>query len=160
MKKVILSAAFILLLCSISLAQRDEKKDPREKIEALEKIKLLETLDMDEETAIKFFSRRNDHKEKIKDMFNELDSERNKIRKKVKTLHDDNDPGLKKLVENYFVIQQKIDEEKKNFISSLTDILTVKQIAELTLFERRFREEIRDILYKHRKGKRIDKEQY
>jgi NAD+--asparagine ADP-ribosyltransferase len=160
MKKMILSMLFILLFCSITAAQKDRKKDPRDKIEALEKIKLLETLDMDEETAVKFFARRNEHQEKMKLMFDELDEKREVIKNKVSSIKDENDPELKKLLDTYFSSQQKLDEEKMRFINSLTDILSYKQIAELTLFERRFREEIRDILFPHRKGKKIDKEQY
>lgn len=68
MKHFILFAICISFLFTTALfAQRDE--DRREwgrkggKIEQLEKIKIIEELNMDEETALKFFSRRNEHRE-------------------------------------------------------------------------------------------------
>jgi hypothetical protein len=142
-------------MSDFSFAQRDVKeKLPREKIEALEKIKLIETLDMDEETTVKFFARRNDHQEKMKNLFDELDEKRSMIKEKISSAKNDNEPEIKKMVDNYFLLQEKLDDERKRFINSLADILSYKQIAELTLFERRFREEIREILFHHKKKKR------
>jgi len=155
MKTIILFWSFILFISSISFAQRDER--PREKIKALEKIKLLEALDLGEETAVKFFSRRKEHQENTQGLFNELDEKRDLIKNKISTASDDNDPELKKLVDSYFLTQQKLNDERKRFFNSLTDILTNKQIAELIIFEKRFREEIRDVLF-HKKRK--IKEQY
>ncbi|MDO8549537.1 MAG: hypothetical protein Q7S39_05210 [Ignavibacteria bacterium] len=150
-KNWILSLSVILFFSCFTFAQRDRKDEPREKIEALEKIKLLEVLNLDEDTAIKFFTRRNEHQQKMKELFDELDSKRDKIKDKISSAKDDNDPELKKLTDSYFSTQQKLEQEKKRFFDSLSDILTYKQIAELTLFERRFREEIRDMLFMKKK---------
>lgn len=150
-KNWILSLLVILFFSCITYAQPHRKGDSREKIEALEKIKLLEVLNMDEETAIKFFSRRNEHQQKMKELFDELDGKVNNIKDKIPSVKDENDPELKKLTDSYFSTHQKIDEEKQRFFNSLHDILTYKQIAELTLFERRFREEIKDVLYPKKK---------
>jgi len=152
MKKGILSVLVILLITTISFAQREERHG--EKIKALEKIKLIEALDLDEETAVKFFARRNEHQERMKKIFSELETKRNEIRKLISSAENDDDPELKKQVENYFKIHQKIDEEKRKFVESLDDILSNKQIAELTLFERRFREEIRDVLMMKRRNRK------
>jgi len=132
-------------------AQPHRKGEPKEKIEALEKIKLLEVLDMNEETAIKFFARRNEHQQKMKELFYGIDEKLDKIKDKTSSTKDDNDPELKKLIDNYLLAHQKLDEERKRFFNSLNDILTYKQIAEFTLFERRFREEIRDVLFPRKK---------
>ncbi len=158
MKKIFLLLPLIIIFSCFSYGQRDEKRDPREKIEALEKIKLLEVLNLDEETAIKFFARRNDHQKKMKEVFEELEQQRKKINEKVSSVKNDNEPEIKKMVDNYFATQQKLDEERKKFIYSLNDILSYKQIAQLTLFERRFREEIRDFLFPHKKRMRDEKE--
>lgn len=146
--------SFIMFLNSFAFAQRNERGEPGKKLEALEKIKLLETLNMDEDTAIKFFARRNEHQEKMRQFIDELDGKREKIKNKISSLENDNDPELKKLLDNYFQTQQKIEGERKSFFYSLTDILTYKQLAELTLFERRFREEIRDVLFHHNKKRK------
>lgn len=154
MKKVVILISFTLLICSFTTAQRNEKRDSKEKIAALEKIKLIESLNMDEDTVVKFFARRNEHQEKMKELLSELDEKRNKIKDKISSAKDDNDPEFKKLIENYFSAQQKLEEERQTFFNTLTDILTYRQMAELTLFERRFREEIRDVLIHHKKRKR------
>jgi gas vesicle protein len=151
-----LSILLLLIVFSSSIfSQPDRRKDSREKIEALEKIKLLETLNMDEETTLKFFARRNEHQAKVEALFDELDSQLEKIESKISSSDDDNNPELKKLVDNYFSTHQKINDERKRFLNSLTDILTNKQLAQLTLFERRFKEEIRKVLF-HKKKRMMD----
>ena len=40
----------------------------RDRLEQLEKIKLIESLDLDEETSIRFFARRNDSKNQIREL--------------------------------------------------------------------------------------------
>ena len=147
---------FLILQVAVLNAQDDRKGDPREKIESLEKIKLLETLDLDEETALKFFARRNEHKDRMKDFMDEQDAQYEKIENKISTLTNDNDPELKKMIDNYLSINQKMDEERKRFFNSLSDILTLKQQAKLALFERRFRQEIRDVLFHPRKRKGME----
>lgn len=147
---------FFLIVFSVTIfSQHDRRDGPREKIEALEKIKLLETLDMDEDTALKFFARRNEHMDRMKVLMDEADTQFDKIRNKISETKDDNDPELKKLVDSYLAAHKKMDEERERFFNSLTDILTYKQLAELTLFQRRFREEIRDVLF-HKRGKMRD----
>lgn len=141
----------ILIFSCLIYAQPYKKGNSKEKIEALEKIKILEVLEMNEETAIKFFARRNEHQKKMKELFNELDEKLAKIKDKTSSTEDNNDPELKKLIDSYFTTHQKLEDERKRFFNSLNDILTYKQIAELTLFERRFREEIKDLLFPRKK---------
>lgn len=142
---------FLLVFSATIFGQHDRRNGPRDKIEALEKIKLLETLDMDEQTAIKFFARRNEHQEKMKTLMDEVDTQFERIKNRISSVKDDNDPELKKLIDSHLATHQKMDEEKKRFFNSLTDILTYKQLAELTLFEKRFRKEIRDVLFHKKK---------
>ena len=149
MRIVFLSFLSVLILQIAIYAQDEKKRDPREKIESLEKIKLLETLDLNEETAIKFFSRRNEHKEKMKALMDEQNAQYKKIEDKLSNLTNDNDPELKKMIDKYLSINQKMDDERKRFFDSLSDILTLKQQAKLAIFEKRFRQQIRDILFHH-----------
>jgi hypothetical protein len=152
MRIAFLSFLSFLILQVAIYSQDDKKGDPREKIESLEKIKLLETLNLDEDTAVKFFARRNEHKEKMKALMDEQDAQYKKIEDKLSSLTNDNDPSLKKMIDSYLTINQKMDDERKRFFDSLSDILTLKQQAKLAIFEKRFRQEIRDILF-HRPPK-------
>jgi hypothetical protein len=55
---------FILIAGTVfSQGFRKHQFGPKERMEQLEKIKLLEVLDLDEETSVRFFARRNEFKE-------------------------------------------------------------------------------------------------
>ena len=73
---------FMLLLVSILSIEiisqqhhmEDRRGNPRELIDQLEKIKLIEELQMSEEVSIKFFSRRNEFREKEKKLNERIES--------------------------------------------------------------------------------------
>ena len=126
---------------------------PPDKIKELEKVKLLEVLDMDEETTLKFFTRRNEHLKKMEELNKSCDDELSKIEEKIKSSENENDPEFIKLVDDYLAEQDKFNAERRVFLNSVKDILTPIQLAKLVVFEQRFREEIREILYRDkRKG--------
>jgi predicted patatin/cPLA2 family phospholipase len=65
-----------------------------------------------------------------------------------------NDEELKKMINQYQDLENKILKRKQDFYNSLSDILSYKQIAKVLVFERKFREEIRSALFQERrKGK-------
>lgn len=146
---------FLIVFIPFFIADAQQKKerfrDQQSKIEELEKVKLIETLQMDEETSLRFFSRRNEHRVKVKEINDNLDLLLKEIEDKVRSSQDGNDSELKKQVDDYILLHQKLTDERKRFLLSLNDILSAKQIASLTLFERRFKEEIRDVLIKKRR---------
>jgi hypothetical protein len=53
----------------------------------------------------------------------------------------------KNLIGDLLKTRQQIVTEKQKFIDSLSDILSAGQIARLLVFEKRFREEIRNVLF-------------
>ncbi len=151
-KKIIL---IILLLFSSSFINaqddRHHRKGPGEKMKDLEKLKLIEALDMDEETTLKFFSRRNAHMDKMEGLREKEDELIEEMNDLAQSTDNPKDPQLKKMIDDTFKIRDEMDEERKTFINSLTDILTYKQVAKLIAFEPRFKKEIRDILFKERR---------
>ena len=158
MKQIIFIVCTIFIFASAANAQQPHgpMKDSkfREKIEQLEKIKLLEVLDLDEETTLRFFSRQSSHRD-----------EEMKLMDQKEELVD--------LLENYFTagkdlpkgesfesINKKILEQEKkmanqrtDFVKSLKDIMSEEQISKLIVFESRFRREIRDMILDKRGGK-------
>lgn len=123
---------------------------PEGRIAELEKIKLIETLDLDEETMLKFFSRRNAHHKKIKILVREKDSLVNKLGVRIRNESKNNyESNIQKILE----IEEKLVLERKNFLESIDDILSSYDVAKLIVFERRFRNEIRKELLKQ--GKRM-----
>lgn len=150
MKKVFFLLLIFSIVPSVIIAQgMRDRRGPREKIEQLEKVKLIDALDMDEQTTLKFFARRNEFRNRMDALNDSLDSI-------VDVLESDfsgkNNTNYKELINNYLDIEKKIATEHTRFINSLYDILSIEQVAKLIVFEKRFREEIRHILFKGRQG--------
>jgi len=145
MNRLMIISSLITLMITTSLfAQRNEQ--PGEwgrmggKIEQLEKIKIIEELDFDEETAIRFFVRRNKHRENQKDLIEKRDLFYKDLADEV----DSEDEGkLKSKVDKIFQIENEMLNNRKEFLYSLNDFLTEKEIAQLILFEFNFRKEVR-----------------
>ena len=137
---ILLSSTFLFSQSKHSYKERPFSK----KFKELEKIKLIETLNLDEEVVVKFFARRN----KLKNQINELHEERELsinlledliTKKESETAYS---PILKKISDN----ELKIIEIKSKFISSLSSILTKEQIAKFIIFERNFKKDIKNLL--------------
>jgi len=150
---------FIVLLIFISLSfvsfgqpytGRHEGRKHFEKIEQLERLKLLEVLNLDEETSVRFFSRRNDFKEAHRKLLDQRDSLMHEIEEAI----EDNDENYdyKSKRNEVMVIEDKLIEQRKNFLNSLTDILTEEQIAKVIVFEAKFMREIRESLMRGKRG--------
>ncbi len=148
MKKT-LSFMFIVMMIPVLVSAQGmrDHKGPREKIEQLEKIKLIEALDMDEQTTLKFFARRNESRDRIDKLNDSLDTITDNLESKFSK---GDAGGYKELINKYLSIQKQIASEHTQFINSLYDILANEQVAKLIVFEKRFREEIRHILLRGR----------
>ncbi|MFZ5946914.1 MAG: hypothetical protein ACOYU5_02990 [Stygiobacter sp.] len=126
-----------------------------EKIQQIEMVRLVEVLDLDEETSARFFVRRKDHMEKMqalmlkrRDLLDEMDD---LIQKEENT--DAN--SFKQKFNELNEIDKKIVNEKNEFYKSLFNILTPKQVLKLITFDEKFRREIREtILNKLRNNKK------
>ncbi len=147
--KRISSLIFILMIIPVLVSAQGmkDRNGPREKIEQLEKIKLIEALDMDEQTLLKFFARRNESRDRIDKLNDSLDTITDNLESKFSK---GDQAGYKELINKYLSIQKQIASEHTQFINSLYDLLTNEQVAKLIVFEKRFREEIRHILLRGR----------
>jgi hypothetical protein len=161
MKKIVFLLTVILFLCASAgtFAQNGKHKNKgmgfgqgaREKIEALEKAKLIDELNMSEELSVRFFAKRNDHMERMKKYDNELENTEDNLQKALD--EGKNDQALKKLINDYRSTQEKIVKEKIQFLNSLSSILSTKQMAKYIVFENKFREEVRNIIMRERNKK-------
>ncbi len=148
MKKT-LSLLFVFMIIPVLVSAQGmrDHKGPRAKIEQLEKIKLIEALDMDEQTTLKFFARRNESRDRIDNLNDSLSTITDKLEAKFSK---GDQTGYKDLINRYLAIQKQVASEHAQFVSSLYDILTNEQVAKLIVFEKKFREEIRHLLLKGR----------
>ncbi len=151
MKKIIYVFIAVLILPLITYGQhmRRDDKGPFKKIEELEKIKIIEALGMDETTTLKFFARRTKFREEQGRLFDDSNTLLNKMEEEVKS-GTKNDAELKNDLSQYWEIQNKLEKHKEEFFNSLTDILSYNQITELIVFEKKFRDEIRKVLFQER----------
>jgi preprotein translocase subunit YajC len=143
----------LIFLSGNLLAQREKwhDEDAKAKFEQLEKIKLIETLEMDEETTLRFFARRTEHKK-----------QQDEIQKNIQEMIDNLDvifksgravtvEEIKADINEINNLQIQLDKNRVDFINSLSDILSYEQIAKLLVFEKRFRNEVRKLIMKERK---------
>ena len=157
MKKLIPLLIIILLVPTTLNAQRnqDGKHKVPERIMQLEKIKLIETLEMDEETTLKFFARKSESDREMEKIQKAIDDKLDMMELLINS-NNLQDEEFKTALDEINLMHQKLVENKTNFIKSLNDILSYQQIAKLVLFERKFREELRRAIFKDRKKKNIE----
>ncbi len=116
----------------------------------LEQMKLIETLDLDEEASVRFFARKKALIEKLRSLQKEKNGIIDELAKKLKAGEKVNS---KKYGDEIYSIESRILEEKKKFYDSLDDIFTNEQKAKYLVFEYRFRKEVmRTMMKKHRGG--------
>lgn len=148
MYKLLITLFAIILLTSISFPQKMDERGMkhRGKLEQLEKIKLIEALDLDEETSIRFFSRRNESRKEIQELEIRTDDIIAELEKSFNNGDKSKDDLQKRLTSDLLKTRESIETKRNQFINSLNDILTTEQIAKLIVFEKKFRDEIRNVL--------------
>ena len=158
MKILFLTIGLIIVSSIQSISQMHDNPPHRmrDKLNQLEKIKLIEVLEMNEETTLRFFSRRNEHQVKIDELAKRGDEIITQMEVIFKAGKVYTEAELKSLIEEANTIHTEIVQTKSNFINSLDDILTTEQIAKLIIFERRFKDELKRAMFKRRKYRNRD----
>lgn len=150
MRKALLVILIMLFSISYLTAQERPKGNrdlkPLQQIEEWEKIKLIEVLNLKEEASVRFFARRNEHQKRVREIFGQRDQLAQQIEKGIKNGTKIPDAVYQEQVNKMIEFEAKIQKERESFIRSLSDILSPEQIVKLTVFEIRFRKEVRDRL--------------
>jgi hypothetical protein len=148
--KNLLTFLTVFILITSAFAQRHERMKPMQKMEELKKIKLIEILQMDEETSVKFFTRRSEHMKRMENL-NQISKEKmDQLDEMLTDRKENNDQVLKKAIDEYLQIQESIMRERQSFFRSANEILTVEQMAKLVVFEEKFRNEVSGLLFRER----------
>ncbi len=143
MKSIILT----LILVSSFLIAQPHQRNSRDKLEQLEKIKLIEILNLDEETSIKFFARKNNFENENRELFKKREEILGEFGREVVDGKIDWDED--KIAEKYdeiWKIEKKIFNNRMEFYKSLDDLLTPEQRLKLLGFEHQFRREIQRLM--------------
>ena len=109
---------------------------------------MIEALNLSEETTVRFFVRRRDIQIKIKEILEQRDLAMHELENEIKNDSQTSDAFYKEQVNKLISLKSGITSERENFIRSLGDILTPRQIAKLIVFESNFRREVRETLMK------------
>ena len=153
MKNIYFLLIIFVSLTYASYSQQDRGNliKQRNKIHQLEKLKLIDALDMDESTSIKFFARRNEMQNEIESLQDKSDDLISKLDKTLNSDNKNNESEQRLIINEILSTREKIETVKKQFINSLSDILSTEKVAKYLVFEQKFREEIRKIILNRRR---------
>jgi hypothetical protein len=153
MKTTIIILITSLIFSGLLYSQRDKWRDDemRGKFEQLEKIKLIETLEMNEETTLRFFARKSEHQKQQEEIQQKIDSKIDDLEIIFKSGRVATIDELKSNINEINTLRGELEKNRTDFINSLSDILSYDQIAKLIIFERNFRDQIRQLIIKDRK---------
>lgn len=146
MKKKIILSCFVLFSTILFAQPQREFMRPRamERLENYKKVRMLETLKLDEQTGIKLISRYNKHRDGMR----AIEEQRSNLINKLETQVQSNatDAEYQKTFSDLVGTEEKFGEARSKFLADLKEILTNKQIAEYLIFEKNFAKDIRDIM--------------
>lgn len=146
MRKPIIAFVLAVITAGLLQAQPPEgmgNRRPMERLERFKKIRMVEALNLDEETGVKLVSRYSKHRERMK----ELESERSGVVEALEELVRSNagDGEYQKQFAELIETEKKIADARKRFMDELKEVLTTKQIAQYIIFERDFMKDVRNV---------------
>ncbi len=116
---------------------------PRERMEQFRKMKLLEYLNLDEETSARFITRYNKHQDEMHELFKQRAEAIDALGEAVK---DSREKEYQKCINDVLAVDKKIFDARMQFLDGLGDILTKKQQAKVIVFERDFNRDVREMI--------------
>jgi Spy/CpxP family protein refolding chaperone len=125
-----------------------------ERLQQFKKLRLMETLNLNEEESIKFFARYNKFEEELRD----LEQQRNSILDDMENLikHEEKEEAYKKDFDDLLALGQKLVEARTRFYKDARTMLTPVQTAKLLVFERNFNRDLREAIRDVQRDRRRD----
>ena len=143
-KPWLLVLGVMFVYASGAVAQRVPRGPGPERVEQFKKIRMMEVLKLDEETSVRFFLRYEKEQELIRSLTAQRNDIVDQLERLTKTSASDGeyDKSFKELRN----VEDQIHEARMKYWDSLSEILTRKQLAEYTVFERNFFRDLRDLM--------------
>ncbi len=156
-RNTIMILIIFLLLSQLSNAQIHERPfgPAPERIEKYKKLRLIEELNLSDETAIRFSKLYNAHLDSLREIRRKMDEYQNDLGiylEKGKYYQDRGNEynkylkDFRKILKDYEDCQKKFWETNKNYTEKLKQLLNEEQLAKYYLFEKKFNKELRDAL--------------
>jgi uncharacterized protein YpiB (UPF0302 family) len=157
--KIITIAALATTVCATAFAQfgdppRQNHEDLRKKMELLERTLLIDAMEMDEETTLRFFSRRKEYMDEMKSLHDQIHENDRELKTKLEAGEAPSDAYFEEYVESTLALETAVVTTRREFVQSLDDLLTLEQTAKYMMFERKFRQELREAVMRKRRGGR------
>jgi len=115
-----------------------------ERLERYRKMRLIETLKLNEEDAVRFFSKQSAHEDAQRDLYKQRNRGLDELDKILHGTGSDKD--YPRLSEEIQTIDLKIFNERQRYQDEVQKSLTPEQFAKFLLFERDFNRQVKDAL--------------
>lgn len=142
----------LLLFFAFPMFAQDgpDDEDGRRRLEDLRRIKLIEALDLNEEQSVRLMAREKDYRDKERLLLDR----RKTLLKTLESKLDEKagDDVLREHLMKMHEIGTEMHNSRRDYLLSLTDILSMQQISRMVIFEQRFTEEVRRLIKRSRKG--------
>ena len=135
----------MFLVTSSLLAQPEHgnrsEQPAMDRIESWKKVRMLESLKLEEDQSVKFIAKYNKHQ----DTMHGFEKERNDLVDKLdaQSKSDAGDEDYNQTFTSLLEIDKKMSGERIRFLAELKEVLSNKQIAQYIVFERNFVQELR-----------------
>ncbi len=149
--KIIPVLLLVFVFANISANAQGMALNSKERFLQLKKIKLLETLDMDEQTANQFLIKFSKMEKDLAQIRDELDSLNKNLKRKIK--RDAGDKELDQAIKDIEVKMEQMHNTRKNFLLEAQKLLSKKQYAKFLLFEFSFEKQVHRLLMKKHRGR-------
>jgi hypothetical protein len=138
----------LFTMSAVALPAQDMQSPPQgkafERVEQFKKMRLIELLNLDEQTAIRFFALYNENQKQLREIRQEQVQALGAIQKLRKSEAADAEYG--KVVDQLRALESKLNDTKTKYIDEIKQVLTAKQLAEYLVFEFRFQQNLRELV--------------
>jgi hypothetical protein len=157
MRFLLVSIIMVLFATTIlPQGQMRKKMDPNRKINQLEKVKLMETLNLEDETAVKFFNLKDQHQRNMTELREKSDKILDILQETLSGGESTNNSSLNKLIEDFKKSEAELNLERRRYLKEAGALMPVEEFAKLLVFERNFRTEVRELIMGQR-NKRMER---
>jgi hypothetical protein len=150
---IVFAAVMSVLVCAQD-AQPAPQGRALERVEQFKKIRLLEILNLNDESALKFFARYNKYEELLRDLRKKQVQAFGRIQALRKSQAADAE--YDKVVSDLLTVETQFEEAKSKYVGELKDVLTSKQLAEYLAFEFRFQQNLRELARDAQQRRRLE----
>ncbi len=145
-RRSVLSAAAAAVL-AVGLLAQDQlpmRGPAAQRVEQLKKLRLMEALKLDEDTSIRFFVRYNEHQEELRG----IGKKRAGAIDELQSLARKNAPEgeIEAKLKEVTGIESEVLATRNKFLEKLKEVLSVRQIAQVVVFERNFNQDLRELM--------------